>query len=214
MDESMEYYSPSPSPFPFPFPIPSFDSDSDYDLQRMVTRWFLLALFVAVLVLAVFASTVNCSRPRRVCRASRSSHPRPPPLEMAHIFPPPELPPVNDTDNVVAITCTYRIEKPKSPISSDEKNNDGGFDCAICFENFEYGVECKLFVECNHGFHKACIDEWLSCHNHCPLCRGTVRPGHTTNLDRFVYIIRGTQAYRLLFSVFIIWCTSFTKKSN
>eukprot|EP00730_Choanoeca_flexa_P019240 TRINITY_DN9392_c0_g1_i3.p1 TRINITY_DN9392_c0_g1~~TRINITY_DN9392_c0_g1_i3.p1 ORF type:complete len:244 (+),score=35.65 TRINITY_DN9392_c0_g1_i3:163-894(+) len=45
-------------------------------------------------------------------------------------------------------------------------------DCAICLETSE---ESDLgFVKlkrCGHVFHQACVDEWLSKHNTCPLCR-------------------------------------------
>ncbi|XP_021894478.1 RING-H2 finger protein ATL57-like [Carica papaya] len=50
-------------------------------------------------------------------------------------------------------------------------------DCAICLDGFSDGDECKVLHGCNHGFHKACIDKWLSQDKHCPLCRGAVLEG-------------------------------------
>ncbi len=59
------------------------------------------------------------------------------------------------------------------------KCNKNDIDCSICFEK----VSCKEFVRklnCNHSFHKKCIDRWLvnSIKNDnspsCALCRQTI----------------------------------------
>jgi hypothetical protein len=59
------------------------------------------------------------------------------------------------------------------------KCNKNDIDCSICFEK----VDCKEFVRklnCNHAFHKKCIDRWLvnSIKNEnspsCALCRQIV----------------------------------------
>eukprot|EP00045_Choanoeca_perplexa_P001944 m.22395 g.22395 ORF g.22395 m.22395 type:complete len:246 (+) comp11245_c0_seq1:147-884(+) len=45
-------------------------------------------------------------------------------------------------------------------------------DCAICLESSDESD--KSFVKlrrCGHVFHQACVDEWLSTHNTCPMCR-------------------------------------------
>jgi hypothetical protein len=41
-------------------------------------------------------------------------------------------------------------------------------DCAICM-NSEKNINC--ITDCNHQFHKICIDEWNKINNSCPVCR-------------------------------------------
>jgi len=45
--------------------------------------------------------------------------------------------------------------------------------CAICLENIEPLVEDQetqlTVLECLHGFHKSCIEQWFSRHSTCPL---------------------------------------------
>jgi hypothetical protein len=46
----------------------------------------------------------------------------------------------------------------------------GPLPCAICLE--EYGEEERVRVlPCQHMFHVACIDTWLTNRNTCPICR-------------------------------------------
>ncbi|XP_062085459.1 RING-H2 finger protein ATL57 [Humulus lupulus] len=174
------------SPSPSPVPPPNASLDSENGIRILLVRWFPLALLVAV-VLLVFADdsdrTSRRSNNRR--RSRRTSNIHLPPSGAVAPFPPP----AKEKDNVVSITCMYRVEKSESPITGGDNNDsinndDGGFDCAICLEDFNYGDECKMFVHCNHGFHKVCIDKWLSRDKHCPLCRGFIRTtGRDTNLD-------------------------------
>ena len=46
-------------------------------------------------------------------------------------------------------------------------------ECIICLEGYEPGqsISWSKFGECDHIFHTKCIEEWLSKHNDCPLCR-------------------------------------------
>jgi hypothetical protein len=41
--------------------------------------------------------------------------------------------------------------------------------CCICLNNFDINIENKL-SECNHLFHKDCIDKWFHNNKRCPLC--------------------------------------------
>uniref|UniRef100_A0A803L789 RING-type domain-containing protein n=1 Tax=Chenopodium quinoa TaxID=63459 RepID=A0A803L789_CHEQI len=50
-------------------------------------------------------------------------------------------------------------------------------DCVVCLEGFDAEKEdnCggfKVLEQCGHKFHGSCIDEWLSKHKTCPICRG------------------------------------------
>ncbi|XP_031502752.1 RING-H2 finger protein ATL57-like [Nymphaea colorata] len=48
--------------------------------------------------------------------------------------------------------------------------------CAVCLGEFEGGETAKLLPLCGHFFHADCIDEWLSSHTSCPLCRASLVP--------------------------------------
>ncbi|CAN0877544.1 RING-H2 finger protein ATL52 [Linum grandiflorum] len=59
------------------------------------------------------------------------------------------------------------------------KEADVGGGCAICLEEWEEGDECRVLPECNHVYHKLCVDGWLlSAGDHlvrrCPICRSFV----------------------------------------
>ena len=56
---------------------------------------------------------------------------------------------------------------------SDEGKNDSCM-CTICLELVDDNE--KELLHCNHGFHKICIDRWLSTNTNCPVCRSFVRP--------------------------------------
>lgn len=44
-------------------------------------------------------------------------------------------------------------------------------ECSICLENLKVG-EYQKTLECNHCFHKKCIDHWFRKNNDvCPMCR-------------------------------------------
>lgn len=43
-------------------------------------------------------------------------------------------------------------------------------ECTICQEDYKKD-ETILHLPCEHNFHKACVTEWLSRHNSCPVCR-------------------------------------------
>ena len=42
--------------------------------------------------------------------------------------------------------------------------------CAICLGDYEDEEELRK-MQCNHYFHKDCVDEWLRIHRNCPLCK-------------------------------------------
>jgi hypothetical protein len=45
--------------------------------------------------------------------------------------------------------------------------------CAVCLSDFEDGDSIRR-LPCNHSFHCACVDRWLSQNKECPLCRQDV----------------------------------------
>jgi len=46
--------------------------------------------------------------------------------------------------------------------------------CCICIEDFEQNESTKV-LPCGHGYHPACIDEWLTDHSDlCPMCKRSI----------------------------------------
>ena len=43
--------------------------------------------------------------------------------------------------------------------------------CSICLNEIENNDEYK--TNCNHTFHKKCIDKWFQKSHRCPLCRNS-----------------------------------------
>ena len=63
-------------------------------------------------------------------------------------------------------------------LSSDHIENvsskiiiDGSIDCHICLDTLLQGSCMRQLTRCSHKFCVDCIDEWLHCHNTCPVCK-------------------------------------------
>ena len=60
----------------------------------------------------------------------------------------------------------YRKVKENDPIMENQ--------CSICIEDFCCG-EYQRTLNCNHSFHKKCIDKWFKKDkNDCPMCRANI----------------------------------------
>ena len=56
-------------------------------------------------------------------------------------------------------------------MSQNRNLNDSyrfGRDCSICLEKLNKN---KVYLNCNHYFHKDCINKWKTRNNTCPICR-------------------------------------------
>mmetsp|Transcript_54329 Transcript_54329/g.101864 ORF Transcript_54329/g.101864 Transcript_54329/m.101864 type:complete len:228 (+) Transcript_54329:34-717(+) len=49
-------------------------------------------------------------------------------------------------------------------------------DCAICLDSFQVGDSVRI-LPCFHMFHKACVDQWLTSSQLCPICKQDVTGG-------------------------------------
>ena len=44
--------------------------------------------------------------------------------------------------------------------------------CTICLEPMKEGARVRAIMSCQHTFHAACLEQWISRKAECPLCRG------------------------------------------
>ncbi|GAB2283253.1 hypothetical protein Dimus_017775 [Dionaea muscipula] len=63
------------------------------------------------------------------------------------------------------------------------KSGEGPLECAICLNEFQDDEVLRLLPECNHVFHRVCIDAWLSTRTTCPVCRSSVLVLESGELD-------------------------------
>ncbi|XP_047167031.1 E3 ubiquitin-protein ligase ATL6-like [Vigna umbellata] len=56
-------------------------------------------------------------------------------------------------------------------------------ECAVCLCEFEDTETLRLIPKCDHVFHPDCIDEWLSSHTTCPVCRANLVPTESQESD-------------------------------
>ncbi|KAM7264503.1 hypothetical protein ACFE04_002186 [Oxalis oulophora] len=50
----------------------------------------------------------------------------------------------------------------------------GTTECPVCLSVFLDGEDIRQLSACEHAFHSACIDMWLTSHSSCPICRALV----------------------------------------
>ncbi|KAK6337704.1 hypothetical protein TWF696_001187 [Orbilia brochopaga] len=90
----------------------------------------------------------------------------------------PVKPPVASREDVESAGGLFRVRLGGTTEATSE-NGVGdiqlhvGERCLVCLSDFEDGELCRQLVQCQHVFHRDCIDEWLTTgRNSCPLCRG------------------------------------------
>jgi len=74
--------------------------------------------------------------------------------------------------------------------------------CSICFEAISN--RNKKSLNCNHYFHRNCINTWLREQNNCPLCRASQSTSETTREDPFINTVNqlrsGSSSTNLLYN--------------
>ncbi|KAL1552609.1 putative E3 ubiquitin-protein ligase HIP1 [Salvia divinorum] len=62
-------------------------------------------------------------------------------------------------------------EPTTSKVESTESGDD--IKCSICQDEYAPGDEIGCLVECQHGYHATCINQWLQVKNWCPICKAS-----------------------------------------
>jgi hypothetical protein len=63
---------------------------------------------------------------------------------------------------------------PTAVLKEDDRDDCGGANqCSICLEDLKAGDEVTR-LPCKHGYHHACITEWLRNVSNCPVCKAAV----------------------------------------
>ena len=83
--------------------------------------------------------------------------------------------PLNDVKNVINTD-----ELDKLPIKTlAEVDNEKHKCCSICLDEYEKESQLRI-LNCEHSFHKDCIDKWLiECNYKCPVCRDDSNKHHS-----------------------------------
>lgn len=68
--------------------------------------------------------------------------------------------------------------------------NDEKFQCTICLEDLEIGIEAKE-MPCKHKFHGDCIISWLKLHSSCPVCRFQIPSEDSSSVEASLGIRNG-----------------------
>jgi len=92
----------------------------------------------------------------------------------------PAKPPVASETEVAAAPGLFRIKlgecEGKLVAVADDSDETVSLSaeerCLVCLSDFELEEEARRLVQCQHIFHRECIDQWLTTgRNSCPLCR-------------------------------------------
>jgi hypothetical protein len=95
-------------------------------------------------------------------------------LDLAALIGPARRPTVSQEaiDNYVPIV-KYTQQVKQTIVGNSE-------GCQVCLNSYQSEDDVRVLA-CHHGFHKDCIDKWLTeGQNQCPLCRGVPIPTDTT----------------------------------
>ncbi|XP_031496744.1 E3 ubiquitin-protein ligase ATL31-like [Nymphaea colorata] len=68
------------------------------------------------------------------------------------------------------------------------KIGKSSLECAVCLSEFQDDDKLRLLPQCSHAFHPECIDEWLSSHVTCPVCRANLREDSGTAVAESVLV--------------------------
>ncbi|XP_010432277.1 PREDICTED: probable E3 ubiquitin-protein ligase ATL45 [Camelina sativa] len=136
----------------------------------------LSALLCALICVAGLAAVARCAWLRRltgVNSAATGEYPPPPPNKGLKKKALQALP----KSTYTASPSTSKAAAEDLPCSSSGGDgDDSSTECAICITEFAEGEEIRILPLCNHAFHVACIDKWLTSRSSCPSCRRILVP--------------------------------------
>ena len=76
-------------------------------------------------------------------------------------------------------TLVYSSTSPEKKDEEEAAGAPGGSDaarCAVCLADYADGDELRRLPDCQHAFHRGCIDQWLRRRPTCPVCRASPPP--------------------------------------
>jgi len=90
--------------------------------------------------------------------------------------------------------------------------------CAICIEEFKSGDKIRE-LPCKHGYHKVCIDPWLTSNRKvCPLCKAVVLPSsddeNSDNEDSPLIRPEGPELHDVDEERTVGWAAAFSRSSG
>lgn len=68
--------------------------------------------------------------------------------------------------------------KPYQKIKLNDPILNNNEECSVCFEKYKINEYKRTLENCNHTFHKKCVDKWLTTNDNfsCPCCRTNYKP--------------------------------------
>lgn len=84
----------------------------------------------------------------------------------------------SSTSEGLSTSTLDKISQFEYNLNDSKKGKDMRYHnkvCSICMDNFAQGDMIRLLPGCGHTFHSECVDEWLSLHATCPICRMDTR---------------------------------------
>ena len=66
------------------------------------------------------------------------------------------------------------LERSLSPLNDVLLDVEEDTTCSICLQPLKHGEHIGIVKICKHQYHFACIENWLSINNKCPICRALV----------------------------------------
>lgn len=136
----------------------------------------LSALLCALICVAGLAAVARCAWLRRLTGVnSTATGESPPPNKGLKKKALQALPKSTYTASASASAFASTAAADDLPCSSGG-DGDSSTECAICITEFTDGEEIRILPLCNHAFHVACIDKWLTSRSSCPSCRRILVP--------------------------------------